>query len=61
MKENEPYQSDIAWLTHGFNFKYGVNPVESKIDAFVEKVSIICAEGHDEMTARRMAFDVLEF
>jgi hypothetical protein len=55
------YKQDIAWLRQAFISKHGVEPVESKIDSFVEKVAVFCSEGHDELTARRMAFKILGF
>jgi hypothetical protein len=57
----EKHEKDIAWLKKGFNFKYGVDPIESKIDSFIEKVAMFCAEDYDELTARRMAFKILGF
>jgi hypothetical protein len=47
--DNQPYEKDIAWLKKGFIFKHGVEPTESKIDCFVEKVAIFFSEDYDEV------------
>jgi hypothetical protein len=57
----EKHEKDIAWLKKGFSFKHGVEPTETKVDSFVEKVAVFCSEGQDELTARRMAFKILDF
>ncbi len=56
----QPYQLDIIWLRQVFMSKHGVEPTESKIDSFIEKVAIFYADGHSELMARKIAFNLVD-
>jgi hypothetical protein len=55
------YKQDIAWLRQAFISKHGVEPTETKIDSFIEKVAIFHFDGYSELMARKMAFKILDF